>query len=74
MDNPYPANCGECESYHTVVAYDDKNLCIVCLDVATELSFCGFCNDANTGNMEDSYFSGCGHCDGKAGWEAGKDD
>src|SRR6267378_972176 len=50
MDNPYPANCGECEGYHTVVAYDDKNLCVVCLDVTTELSFCGFCNDANTGN------------------------
>jgi hypothetical protein len=74
MDNPYPANCGECESYHSVVSFEEKNLCVVCLDVTTELGFCGFCNDANTGDMEDSYLTGCGHCDGKARWDGGKDD
>jgi hypothetical protein len=74
FDNSYPANCGECEGYHTVVACDEKNLCIVCLDVTTDLNTCEFCNEANTGSMADSYFKGCGHCDGKAGWDAGKDD
>ncbi|MBR1169147.1 hypothetical protein [Bradyrhizobium liaoningense] len=74
FDNPYPANCGECEGWHTVVSREGKNFCVVCLDVADELSYCGFCAEASTGSLEDSYLVGCGQCDGSAGWHARKDD
>lgn len=74
FDNPYPANCGECEGWHTVVSREEKNLCVVCLDVTDELDHCGFCNEASTGRPEDSYLLGCGQCDGSAGWHASKDD
>jgi hypothetical protein len=74
FENPYPANCGECEGWHTVVARDDKNLCVVCLDVTDELSHCEFCSEASTGRLEDSYLYGCGQCDGSVGWHGNKDD
>lgn len=77
MDHHLPANCGECSGYHTVVLYSDNLLCSTCFDVSPEdsLTFCGFCSEATTQPLgDDSYYSGCDHCDGKAGWDAGKDD
>ncbi len=74
MDNPYPANCGECEGWHTVVCREEKNLCVVCLDVADELTHCGFCGEASTGRLEDSYLLGCGQCEGSVNWNSRKDD
>lgn len=74
FENPYPANCGECEGWHTVVSRNDRNLCVVCLDVTDELDTCGFCSEATTGTLEDSHLFGCGQCDGSAGWNADKDD
>lgn len=74
FENPYPANCGECESWLTVVSRNDRNLCVVCLDVTDELDTCGFCSAATTCTLEDSYLFGCGQCDGSAGWNADKDD
>lgn len=67
FENELPANCGECEGYHTVVLYKDKYLCVRCLDVSDQLENCGWCSEANTGNMENSSWSGCTVCDGRAG-------
>lgn len=74
FENPYPANCGECEGWHTVVSKDDKNFCVRCLDVTDDLYYCEFCNEASTGKLEDSYLLGCGQCEGSAGYHADKDD
>jgi hypothetical protein len=74
FENCHPANCGECEGYQTVVSREGKNLCVLCLDVTDELDHCGFCGEASTGSLEDSYLLGCSQCDGSAGWHASKDD
>jgi hypothetical protein len=77
QDNYYdaivPANCGDCEGYHTVVQYRDKYLCVVCLAVVNELNQCGWCGEHNTGEMDGSSYAGCSACDGSAGWHADKD-
>lgn len=77
--NPYegeqsitPANCGNCDGYHSVLKYQDKYLCLHCLDLSEIIQFCGWCSEANTGDMEDSYWRGCNVCDGRSGWD--KDD
>jgi hypothetical protein len=67
-----PANCGNCEDYHTVVRRGDRYFCTNCFDLSDHIEQCEWCGEMNTGEMEHSYFSGCGICDGKAGWE--KDD
>lgn len=74
MDAIVPANCTECESYHSIVEYEDKYLCVVCFDVADRLEACGWCNEFSNGDMEDSYLTGCSICAGAAGWHAERDD
>lgn len=69
-----PANCHECDGYHTVAEYEEQYLCVICLNHADELQVCGWCSEANTGNMEDSSWEGCTVCDGQAGHIADKDD
>lgn len=74
-DEHFEANCAECDGYHTVVRL--KNgwwLCTQCFTPFedNEISVCGWCNEPNTGDMEDSSWSGCGFCEGRAGWD--KDD
>jgi hypothetical protein len=72
FDHPLPANCGACDGYHTVVSYQDKYLCVSCLDVSSDLEHCSWCGEANTGDMDMSEYSGCGQCDGNTSWH--KDD
>lgn len=71
-DSWEPANCGTCEGYHIVIKRGDKFFCANCFDMSDHVEQCEWCNEPNTGDMEHSYWSGCSHCDGKAGWE--KDD
>ena len=66
-------NCSDCDGYHTVVRIDDEQyICTSCFGRFDSVQRCGWCNEPNTGDMEDSYSSGCNHCDGLAGWD--KDD
>ena len=65
-------NCGNCDGYHTVVKRADKYFCANCFDMCDHVEQCDWCNEPNTGDMGHSYSTGCGHCDGKMGWE--KDD
>ena len=71
-DSWEPANCGNCEGYHTVVRRGDHYFCANCFDISDGIEQCQWCNEYNTGDMEHSYSVGCSHCDGKVGWE--KDD
>lgn len=64
-----PANCGDCEGYHTVVRREHHYFCTNCFQVSSHVESCGWCNESNTGDMENSFWDGCEHCDGKAGWE-----
>ncbi len=69
-----PANCSECQGYHTVVEYKDHYLCVVCFALTDALEACGWCAEFNNGDMEDSDWKGCSVCDGKKGWESDRDD
>ncbi|SDD23436.1 hypothetical protein [Aquimonas voraii] len=68
-DGWQPANCGNCQSYHTVVRRDDHYFCTSCFEVSEQVEQCEWCSDFSTGDMENSLWDGCEHCDGKAGWE-----
>jgi hypothetical protein len=60
------ANCGDCDGYHTVVRVgEDRYVCTRCFGEFESLQWCKWCNEPNTGDMEDSYFTGCNYCDGK---------
>jgi hypothetical protein len=69
-----PANCGECDGYHTVVEYEDQYLCVMWLNYTDGLQVCGWCGEGNTGDMKNSSWEGCTVCDGRAGHLAHKDD
>ncbi len=69
VDMQTPANCSFCDGYHTVVSYREKFLCASCLHLSDYLEACGWCNDFNNGDMEDSSWRGCNHCDGRGGWD-----
>ena len=65
-----PANCGECCGYHTVVLRGGVYFCANCFSISDDVEYCQWCNEPTTGSMENTYLSGCEHCEGKAGWEA----
>ena len=68
-----PGNCSNCDGFHTVVRLqDDTYFCTQCFLQVEHLSVCGWCNEPNTGDMEDSFLTGCSECDGRLGWK--KDD
>ena len=65
-----PGNCSDCDGYHTVVRLSedgDSWICASCFGEFDSMAFCGWCNELNTGGMEDSYWAGCSVCDGKHG-------
>lgn len=75
-DSWKPGNCSDCDGYHTVVLLNEehnKHLCTSCLLVFNELQCCEWCNEPNTGDMEDSYVFGCDFCDGRVGWDSERD-
>jgi hypothetical protein len=59
-----PANCSSCEGYHTVIQWREGFVCLACIEFVDELEVCGWCNEANTGDMELSALHGCSVCDG----------
>lgn len=77
-DNYYeargPGHCGVCEGFHSVVEYREAFVCVQCFDLPDELAPCAFCGELSSGDMEQSYLHGCGHCDGSMGWARDKDD
>jgi len=59
-------NCSDCDGYHTVgKGANGEYICAGCFEVFESLEPCEWCNELNTGNMEDSYWKGCSVCEGK---------
>ena len=71
-DSYQEANCGSCDGHHTVLKRGGKYFCANCFEISASVEFCGWCNETNTGDMEQSYSTGCNHCDGWIGHQ--KDD
>ncbi|MDO3552068.1 hypothetical protein [Ralstonia pseudosolanacearum] len=70
LDSDTPANCDECQGYHTVCEYEGGYLCTNCFTFFDSVGKCQWCNDPMTGDTEDTYVTGCEHCDGYAGHHA----
>jgi hypothetical protein len=69
FDATVPGNCSDCDGYETIIQYHNKYLCTSCFAVSDTLSACGWCNELNNGDMENSAYSGCSVCEGRAGWD-----
>lgn len=70
LDSDTPANCDECQGYHTVCEYEGGYLCTNCFAYFNSVGQCQWCNDPMTGDTEDTYVTGCEHCEGYAGHHA----
>lgn len=70
LDSDTPANCDECQGYHTVCEYEDGYLCTNCFAYFDSVGQCQWCNDPMTGDTEHTYVTGCEHCDGMTGHHA----
>jgi uncharacterized Zn ribbon protein len=66
-------NCGECGT-DEVYEIDGHYVCFNCMQEWSEIFICEWCNEYNTGDMEDSFLLGCSMCDGHAGHIRNKDD
>lgn len=60
-------NCCECDSYHSVIPYYGSYVCLNCLTIFDLVYRCEYCNELQTDPIEDSFFCGCGWCDGRLG-------
>ena len=61
-------NCSECGIYHTVVRTAlDEYICTSCFGEFESLQPCEYCNELNTGDVENSYLVGCSVCEGRLG-------
>lgn len=67
FDSNTPANCDECQGYHTVCEYESGYLCINCFTYFNAVGQCEYCSDYMTGDTEGTYATGCEHCEGTAG-------
>lgn len=70
LDSDTPANCDECQGYHTVCEYEGGYLCTSCFTFFDSVGQCQWCNDPMTGSTEDTYVTGCEHCEGYAEYHA----
>ena len=62
-------NCSNCDGYHTVVCRaSGKYICGSCLGEFESMQPCEWCDELNTGDMEDSYLHGCNQCEGRLGY------
>ncbi|MBS0537031.1 MAG: hypothetical protein JSR72_23480 [Proteobacteria bacterium] len=67
------ANCGSCDGWETVVSLTYAGwFCTDCFDIEDNVEQCEWCSEYSTQLPEDSFLTGCGHCDGRLGDE--KDD
>ena len=59
------ANCGYCDGFHTVARLSEDGyqwICASCFGEFASVAHCGWCNELNAGDMEDSYRAGCNVC------------
>ena len=61
-------NCSDCDGFETVVQLDSETyLCTSCFLELEHIQKCQSCATPNTGDMSDSSWAGCNHCDGAVG-------
>jgi hypothetical protein len=70
LDSDTPAHCDDCQGYQTVCEYEGGYLCTNCFAYFDAVAQCQWCNEFMTGDAEDTYVTGCEHCDGYAGYHA----
>ncbi|WP_141213406.1 hsdR [Janthinobacterium sp. PC23-8] len=70
FDSDTPANCDECQGFETVCEYQGGYLCTNCLVHFDSVARCQSCGASMTGCAEDTYSTGCEHCDGYAGYRS----
>jgi hypothetical protein len=68
MEADTPASCDECQAYQSVCKHQDDYLCTACLSVFDAVYACGWCGALGTKQRENSEWTGCEHCEGKAGY------
>lgn len=68
MEADTPASCDECQTYQSVCKHQDDYLCTACLSVFDAVYACGWCGAFGTKQRENSEWTGCEHCEGKAGY------
>jgi hypothetical protein len=75
-DSRARGNCSDCDGFETLIQVGDEGgyACVSCLRRFDKVQWCQWCNTPNSGDMENSYFAGCNMCDGKSGWDGGRDD
>jgi hypothetical protein len=75
-ESGYPAHCGHCDGYQTVVPFAGSLLCASCFEIFddADIQQCAWCSDMNAGHMEDSFWAGCVACEGSAGHHRHRDD
>ena len=70
MHDLHEASCGDCQGHLTVVKMEnDKWLCAACFSTfdETQITTCQWCSEPTTEDTDESYYSGCEHCEGYAG-------
>lgn len=68
-DDPAIINCGICEGQEDVITHLNHYICPECAYITDEVEFCGFCGEGAIGkDLSESNYSGCGSCEGLAGW------
>jgi len=67
MYEPAHAYCPNCEwvEQPTVVPYQDKFFCLICLTVYDYIDNCMWCGELNAGDMSNSFLDGCVMCEGR---------
>jgi len=61
------ASCNDTASTNSVVKLGDKWICFSCQEIHDDVGHCEYCNEFITGDLEDTFLSGCLMCDGQMG-------
>jgi hypothetical protein len=67
------AFCGGCETDGSVIPYNEKWLCVICLDLSDCIYACEWCGAYTSYYMEDSAWDGCESCGGAKGHHLAED-
>lgn len=68
MESPNSAHCNECAGCNTIVLTEEGIwFCSQCFTLfePDEIGQCEWCGDYSSGNLENSYLTGCAACDGR---------
>ena len=61
------ASCNDSGSPHSMARLGNKWICFSCQAVHDDVGHCEYCNELISGDLEDTFLSGCLMCDGQMG-------